>query len=105
MRVRIEPSALTDLVEAYEFYEQSEQALGEYFLTSLFSDIESLGIFGGIHRREYRNLHRCLARTFPFAIYYTVAGDEVVIRAVLDCRRNPSWIRGRIKGSWQQGEG
>ena len=55
MRVRIEPSALTDLVEAYEFYEQSEQALGEYFLTSLFSDIESLGIFGGIHRREYRS--------------------------------------------------
>ncbi len=97
MRVRIEPSALNDLVEAYEFYEQNEQAVGDYFLASLFSDIESLGIFGGIHRKEYRNLHRALSRNFPFAIYYTFANDEVVVRAVLDCRKNPSWIRSRMR--------
>lgn len=97
MRVRIEPSALTDLIEAYEFYQRSEEPVGDYFLASLFSDIESLADLGGIHRKEYRNAHRSLSRNFPFAIYYIVAGDEVVVRAVLDCRRHPSWIRNRLK--------
>jgi hypothetical protein len=97
MKVRIEAPARNDLVEGYEFYEANEEGLGEYFLACLYSDIESLRIFGGIHRKEYRSLHRALSRKFPFAVYYVVEKDEVVVKAVLDCRRDPSWIRKRLK--------
>ena len=34
---------------------------------------------------------------FAFAIYYTVENNAVIIRAILDCRRNPSWIRSRLR--------
>jgi len=97
MKIRIEAPARNDLVEGYQFYEGSEDGLGEYFLSCLYSDIESLRIFGGIHRKEYRFLHRALSRKFPFAIYYIVEKDEVVIKAVLDCRRAPSWVRKKLK--------
>jgi len=97
MKVRIEVLARNDLVEGYEFYEGNEEGLGEYFLACIYSDIESLRIFGGIHRKEYRSLHRVLSRKFPFAIYYSVDKMEVVVKAVLDCRRDPSWIRKRLK--------
>lgn len=97
MKVRIEAPARNDLVQGYEFYEESEEGLGEYFLATLYSDIESLRIFGGTHRKEYKFLHRALSSKFPFAIYYGVQKDEVVVKAVLDCRRHPSWIRTRIK--------
>jgi plasmid stabilization system protein ParE len=40
--------------------------------------------------------HRLLAKRFPFAIYYRVEGDPVQVYAVLDCRRNPAWIRDRL---------
>lgn len=30
---------------------------------------------------------------FPFAIYDTVESETVRVRAVVDCRKNPSWIR------------
>ena len=96
MKIRIEAPARNDLFQGYEFYEENEEGLGEYFLSSLYSDIESLRIFGGMHRKEYKSLHRALSRKFPFAIFYVVREGEVVVKAVLDCRINPSWIRKRL---------
>ncbi|MCX6866130.1 MAG: type II toxin-antitoxin system RelE/ParE family toxin [Verrucomicrobia bacterium] len=69
------------------------RGLGTYFLDTLYSDIDSLRILGGIHRKAYKNLHRALSKRFPFAIYYTVESATVRVRSVVDCRRNPSWIR------------
>jgi hypothetical protein len=55
-----------------------------------------LQIYAGIHPIVFGQ-HRGLAKRFPFAIYYTVTGDTVHVNAVLDCRRNPTWIRDRLK--------
>ena len=99
MKLQILEAASDDLVVGFRFYEQSEHSIGDYFLTCLYSDIESLRIFGGIHRRIYKNLHRSLSKRFPFAMYYTVENDTIIIRAILDCRRHPSWIRSRLKNA------
>jgi len=37
-----------------------------------------------------------LSERFPFAIYYTVSGNEIKIHAIIDCRRDPAWIRDRL---------
>lgn len=98
MKVRILPSAQADLSEGFAFYEKQQPGLGEYFLNSLFADIDSLAIYGGVHRRVH-GLHRMLGRTFPFAIYYGVNADTANVSAVLDCRRNPKRIKRRLKGT------
>jgi hypothetical protein len=41
--------------------------------------------------------HRLLSKRFPFAIYYRIESDEVRVYAVLDCRRDPAWIRKRLQ--------
>jgi len=38
-----------------------------------------------------------LTARFPFSIFYNVIDDTVYIYAILDCRRDTSWIRERIK--------
>jgi hypothetical protein len=88
MRLRILPLALEDLVSGQEFYARQGENLGSYFLDSLFSDIDSLELFGGIHRKVF-GFHRLLAMRFPFAVYYRVDGDVVVVWRILDCRQNP----------------
>lgn len=93
MKLEILDLAKNDLIDGYHFYEEKEEGLGDYFLTNLFSDIESLKVFAGIHRKAYRDYHRALSKRFPFAIYYTLVGDTVRIRSIVDCRRRPSWIR------------
>ena len=98
MKIRILSPAERDLEEGYRFYELQSPGLGSYFLDSLYSDIDSLAYFGGIHQIFF-GYHRQLSKRFPFAIYYRIIDDVVVVFAVLDCRRNPSWIRERlIKG-------
>ena len=41
--------ATEDLEEGRMFYESREVGIGEYFIDSLLSDIESLNIYAGIH--------------------------------------------------------
>jgi hypothetical protein len=58
--------------------------------------MEGLRIFAGIHPIVHRDYHRLLCRNFPFAVYYTHGADVVIIYAVVDCRRDPAWIRKRL---------
>ena len=74
------------------FYARHGESLGAYFLDSLFSDIDSLELFGGIHRRLF-GYHRLLSKRFPYAIYYKLDGDVVVVWRVLDCRQKPEKTR------------
>jgi hypothetical protein len=98
MKIRILGPAERDLEEGYRFYESQSPGLGSYFLGSLYSDIDSLAYFGGIHQLVF-GYHRQLSKRFPFAVYYRMIDNGVVVFAVLDCRRNPNWIRERlIKG-------
>lgn len=50
MKIVILPSARDDLAGGFRFYENQEKGLGDYFLESLFSDIDSLRLYAGIHR-------------------------------------------------------
>ncbi len=93
MKIEVLDLAIADLIEGFHFYELQEVGLGTYFLDTLYSDIDSLRIFGGIHRKAHKNLHRALSKRFPFAIYYTLELETVRVRSIVDCRRNPSWIR------------
>jgi hypothetical protein len=95
MRVKILSPAEKDLEDGYHFYEDQLSGLGSYFLDSLYSDIDSLAYFAGIHPMVF-GYHRQLSKRFPFAVYYRVVNDTVIVYAVLDCRNNPSWIRDRL---------
>ncbi len=63
----------------------------------VYSDIESLKVYAGIHLKKYKNYYRLLSKRFPFAIYYRIEDKNVHIDAVLDCRRDPAWIRDKLK--------
>jgi len=99
MKLRILESASQDLIEAFCFYEKQKPGLGNYFTETLFSDIDSLQIYAGIHAVFFNNYHRMLSKRFPFAIYYRIKENEVLIYAILDCRRNPAWIRKKLEKS------
>ncbi len=90
MKITILPSARGDLAAGFAFYESQEEGLGNYFLESLLSDIDSLHFRAGSHLSVF-GFHRLLSKRFPYAIYYSLDSDTASIRAVLDCRRNPSW--------------
>jgi plasmid stabilization system protein ParE len=95
MKLRILPSAVQDLDRGREFYARQSDNLGDYFLDSLFSDIDSLELYAGVHAKFF-GYHRLLATRFPFAIYYKVDADVCIVWRVLDCRQNPAKIAGAL---------
>ncbi len=50
MRIEILDETQEDLIEGFHFYENREIGLGSYFLDCLFSDIDSLLLYAGIHQ-------------------------------------------------------
>ncbi len=98
MTIELLDEAKDDLIAGYHFYEEQSPGLGSYFLDSLFADVDSLLLYGGIHRIVHGS-HRALASTFPYFIYYRVEADVIRVRAVIDCRRSPRWIRRRLRSA------
>lgn len=94
MRIRILPSAKRDLQRGFRFYEHQEPGIGSYFVDSLYSDIDSICVFPGIHRRV-GDLFRFKSKRFPFWIYYRLEADTAYVVAVLDARQAPWKVRRR----------
>ncbi|ABW68075.1 conserved hypothetical protein [Desulfosudis oleivorans Hxd3] len=96
MRVQVLDEAAADLADGFRFYQRQANGLGDYFLDSLWSDIQSLRISGGIHAIHY-GYHRLISKRFPYAMYYRIEDGVARVRAVLDCRRDPKWISDRLE--------
>ena len=96
MKIRILEAARRDLVDGFYFYEKQAPGIGRHFLHSIYADIESLADNAGIHPLYFGGFYRLLATRFPFAVYYKITGDSVLVVAVLDCRRAPAWIRSNL---------
>ena len=88
MKIKILDEAHNYLRMGAWFFEKQHAGLGTYFLETLFSDIQSLLLYAGIHVK-IDGYYRLLSRRFPFAVYYLVDQEVVQVYAVLDCRRNP----------------
>jgi hypothetical protein len=88
--------ATHDLEQARRFYEEQEADLGAYCVSSVLADLDLLSSISGIHSRHF-GYHRMIGTHFPFGIYYREHGDETVVVAILDLRRDPKWIRKQLR--------
>ena len=84
-----------DLQKAKDFYDEQALYLGDYFIDSMFVDLESLCFYGGIHEQHF-GYFKMLAKRFPFAIYYDIEEENIVVHAILDTRQNPSSVESRL---------
>lgn len=91
MKIRILSLAIQDIESGQQFYEQQQEGLGVYFLDSLFSDIDALLLYAGVHQ-QFFGYYRALSKRFPYAIYYQLNGEIIDVWRVLDCRQNPARI-------------
>lgn len=97
MKIRVLSLALDDLEAGRRFYERQQAGLGDYFLDSLFLDIDALLLYAGVHQRVF-GFHRTLSKRFPYAIYYRVEGEDIQVWRVLDCRQHPARTRNALIG-------
>ena len=95
MDIRLLEGAKEDLRNGWFFYERQTTGLGDCFLNAIEADVQLLPAYAGIHL-QVDGFHRILIKRFPFALYYLIEETSIDIYAILDCRRDPSWIRERL---------
>ena len=100
MRVQVLNEATADLADWFRFYERQADGLGDYLLDSLWSDIQSLRLYGGIHA-IHNGYYRLFLSTFltqcttalrmvlrAFGLYSTAVGIQSGYRNGLNYKRS-----------------
>jgi toxin ParE1/3/4 len=94
-RVVFRPEAVADLQAAVTWYEARRPGLGADFEAALDADLALLRETPRAFPVVLRDLRKLLLRRFPYAIYFRLEADEVVIRGVLHLRQHPRHWRRR----------
>lgn len=94
--VYILEEAVDDLNEGRSFYDLQETSVGEYFWDCLITDIESLILYAGIHRKKFVSF-QMFAKRFPYAMYYEIVDEIAYIATIQPMRRDLAWISEQLK--------
>ena len=86
-RVRVRPEAELDLVIAAGWYEAQRRGLGAELIDELSRVIASLADNALLYAEQFNGVRRLFARRFPYAVYYRIIGDDVVVLSILHARR------------------
>ncbi|MEW6357062.1 MAG: type II toxin-antitoxin system RelE/ParE family toxin [Planctomycetota bacterium] len=92
----IRPEAEEDLRQAYHWYEEQREGLGEDFLLCVEAALTAIQESPLRYPAIHRDMRRILVRRFPYGVFYCVRRHEVSVLAVFHCRRHPrGWQRRR----------
>jgi plasmid stabilization system protein ParE len=89
-RLVAEPAADRDVEAAFAWYENECAGLGFDFLAELRVAYDRI-LEGPLKYRDQRSgIRRALLRRFPYAVYFSLQEDVVVVLAVLHAHRDPA---------------
>jgi plasmid stabilization system protein ParE len=90
------PRADLDVEAAFEWYENERSGLGREFLDELRATYDRVADGPLKYQLIRSGIRRALLRRFPYAAYFAVEADVVVILTVLHASRDPAeWQRRR----------
>lgn len=85
-----------DLAEAHDWYEAHEPGLGFEFLAEVRHAYDRLAAGPYQYPTIRSGIRRALLRRFPYAVYFAVEKQTIIVLAVLHTGRDPAaWRRRR----------
>ena len=84
----------SDVEAAFEWYEGEEPGLGYEFLDELRAAYHRIQDGPLKYQLLRSGIRRAMTRRFPYAVYFSVEGNVIVVLAVLHAAREPAvWQR------------
>jgi plasmid stabilization system protein ParE len=95
-RFEAEAAVEFDVESAFDWYEAEERGLGLEFLEQLRAAYLRI-LENPFGYQELRSgIRRALTRQFPYAVYFSIEGEIVLVLAVLHTARDPAKWQQRI---------
>lgn len=89
MQIVVRPAAAADIDEAFLWYEGQRPGLGHEFLAAAQRLIDAVARHPLRYPIVRRDTRRALLRRFPYAVYFRVYGEVIVVVACMHGRRSP----------------
>lgn len=86
----LRPEAESDVERVYGWCEERRRGLGREFVEELEKLFARLQESPRLYPRSHRELRRALLNRFPYAVFYTLRSDEIVVSAVFH-QSQDSW--------------
>jgi len=93
--LRFHPEADFEMMEAAVMYEKLQHDLGKRFLSEVQNALTHIQINSQLYPVIYRDVRKCMTKTFPFNVLFRRAGDQIVIMAVMHQKRHPDYWKRR----------
>ena len=88
-RLCVRPEAERDLEDAATWYAEERPGLGQEFLDEAVRAFEQIAEEPRLYPFVHRTTRRALIRRFPFAVFYRVEPEFIVVVAVMHGSRDP----------------
>jgi plasmid stabilization system protein ParE len=89
-------SAEADALAIYANLDERQPGRGELFSIAFESLRDLLREFPRLGRPFAEPFHRLKMSRFPYALFYEVAGNRIIVHAILSDFESPSYIRRRL---------
>jgi plasmid stabilization system protein ParE len=91
------PEVEDDVIKSYSWYKIKSRALGEDFLRIFYASAHDIPGNPLLYPKVYKEFRRRLIRRFPYAIYFALDDDRIIVFGLFHCARNPLYKDGASK--------
>lgn len=90
------PEIEGDVIGGYGWYEARSPGLGEEFLRIFYACAEEIPRKPLIYPKIHNEFRRRLLRRFPYAVYFSINDERVIISGLFHCARDPRTIKMKL---------
>jgi plasmid stabilization system protein ParE len=90
----VRPEAAHEVQAAFDWYEEKSEGLGLEFLRAADACMASIKRNPLASPFMHQEVRRTLLRRFPYALFYIIKEERIIVLACFHVKRNPiDWIR------------
>jgi hypothetical protein len=92
----LEP-ARAEFAEAIAFYEDRQAGLGREFAEEIKRTVQRVIDYPARWPKLSKNTRRCRTQRFPYGVVYQIAGEDILVVAIMHLQRRPGYWKDRLK--------
>ena len=96
LRIVFRRAAKSEFEDAAVWYDEKRPGLGEEFIREIDDAVTKAAAAPQRYPVVFGDVRRAVARRFPFAVYFRIRSDALVVLAVFHGRRDPTVWRRRV---------
>ena len=95
--LRFLPEVEDDALAGYAWYEEKSPGLGDEFLRLFYACAHEILRNPLISPKAHHEIRRRLLRRFPYAVYFRIESNDIIVFGLFHCARDPRSIRSTLR--------